>query len=529
MRIGAGSLRIPALFCSSRAREGMEEQKGFHRRSWIRWLILGVSAVGMGGCTRLYFRSVPLERVPAPAEVISNLGFREHWQGFFLYGEKIGFSHFRIEEAEDFPGAFKISSEAIFRFKVLGMKKESLFKEIDYVTPDLRLLRVYGEQKLDGKTRRVEAVVVKDGVRVKTEREGEWTERLLRAEGPIYPPLAQYLYPPLKGMDIGKSYRYRVFSSQDISVMEISQRVLAFKESDLFDGPAFEIKSQVSGINPTLWINSRGEMVFEMIGALITAKEYEHSARRFVYESSLSKRDVLLDYSLVKVDRAIPDPRGLRVLRVRLKGLDQPKLVLSDERQRAHIGQEGDTPVVEFTVSLEKWDTRISLALPMPKGLHGRYLLPSARIESRNREIIQNSKVILDGETNGLLAVTKLVHWVSDHVEDALVDSFSAVDALRSKKGECQAHAHLFAALCRAAGIPTKVVSGLVYMEDMGFLYHTWAESFVGYWIAVDPTLDQVPADATHIKLVEGESFRDLSPLVSVIGRLEAAIVDYKP
>ena len=78
-------------------------------------------------------------------------------------------------------------------------------------------------------------------------------------------------------------------------------------------------------------------------------------------------------------------------------------------------------------------------------------------------------------------------------------------------------------------GIPTRVVSGLVYMEEAGFLYHTWAESFVGYWIAVDPTFDQIPADATHIKLIEGESFCDLSPLVNVIGRLQATVVDYKP
>ena len=69
----------------------------------------------------------------------------------------------------------------------------------------------------------------------------------------------------------------------------------------------------------------------------------------------------------------------------------------------------------------------------------------------------------------------------------------------------------------------------MVYTGEMGFLYHAWAESFIGYWIAVDPTFDQIPADATHIKLTEGKSLRDLSPLVKVIGRLGATIVDHKP
>ena len=491
--------------------------------------LMGMLTMALLGCTGLYFHHVPLEKASPPLGVMSNIRFREHWQGFFWYGEKIGFSHFRIEEAEDLPGAFKISSEAVFRFKMLGMKKESLFKEVDYVSPDLQLLRVNGEQKLDGKMRRLEAVVVDGGIRLKTEEEGRRTERHIPVEGPIYPSLAQYLYPPLKGMDIGRHYRYRIFSSQTLSVIEVNQRVLAFKRSDLFEGSAFEIETKASGINPKLWINMRGEMVFEMAGVLITARDDEFSAKRFIYESSLSKRDILLDYSLVKVDRAIPNPRLLRLLHIRLKGLNEPRLVISDERQRANIKGEGSTSSVEFIVSLEKRGEETTLMLPIEKKEYLRYLQPSPRIESGDREIIQRANAILDGENNSLMAVTKLVLWVSDHIEDALVDSFSALDALHRKKGECQAHAYLYTAFCRASGIPTKVVSGLVYMEEMGFLYHTWAESFIGYWIAVDPTFGQVTADATHIKLAEGESFRDLSPLVKVIGRLQATIVDYKP
>jgi len=506
----------------------MERRKGLYQRTWKKWFLIGILTMVLWGCTCLYFRHVPLEKASAPAEVISNLRFREHWQGFFWYGEKIGFSHFWIEEAEDLPGAFKISSEAVFRFKMLGIKKESLFKEVDYVSPDLRLLKVKGEQKLDGRIRKVEAEVVDRGIMVKTETEGERTERQIPVEGPIYPSLAQYLYPALRGMDIGRHYRYHIFSPQSLSVMEVNQRVLAFKETDLFDGPAFEIKTEISGINPKVWINMRGEMVFEMVGALITAKEDEFSAKRFIYESSLSKKDILLDYSLVKVDRAIPNPRALRVLHVRLQGLNEPTLVISDERQRASIKREGNTSVVEFMVSIDQQLKGTPLMLPISQREYVRYLQPSFQIESGNREIIQRARAVLDGESNSLLAVAKLAHWVSDHLEDALVDSFSALDALHGKKGECQAHAYLYTALCRAAGIPTKVVSGLVYMKGVGFLYHAWAESFIGYWIAVDPTFDQIPADATHIKLAEGENFRDLSPLVHVIGRLQATIVDYK-
>jgi hypothetical protein len=71
------------------------------------------------------------------------------------------------------------------------------------------------------------------------------------------------------------------------------------------------------------------------------------------------------------------------------------------------------------------------------------------------------------------------------------------------------------------------VVNGIVYSEDHGgFLYHTWAESLVdGRWLWVDPTLGAAPADATHVKLVEGETLADLTPLADWVGRLKVRVI----
>jgi transglutaminase-like putative cysteine protease len=86
----------------------------------------------------------------------------------------------------------------------------------------------------------------------------------------------------------------------------------------------------------------------------------------------------------------------------------------------------------------------------------------------------------------------------------------------------------LYTALARAAGIPTRMAGGIVYMEGVGFLYHAWAESDVGGWISVDPTFDQVGVDATHIKLVEGPGWAAIIPLGRVVGRVKATVIDYQ-
>ena len=120
-----------------------------------------------------------------------------------------------------------------------------------------------------------------------------------------------------------------------------------------------------------------------------------------------------------------------------------------------------------------------------------------------------------------------LLVWIKENIKQEPVDVFTALDVLDGKKAECQGLALLYTAFARALGIPTRVVSGIIYSRRyQGFLYHAWTESLVnGRWIAVDPTFQQMPADATHIKFIEGENISDLLPLVNLIGKIKLRIV----
>jgi len=118
--------------------------------------------------------------------------------------------------------------------------------------------------------------------------------------------------------------------------------------------------------------------------------------------------------------------------------------------------------------------------------------------------------------------------WLAKNIRQEPVDAFSALDVLDARRGECQGHAYLYAALARALGVPTRVVNGLVYTSDYaGFLYHTWAESLVaGSWRAVDPTFAQGQADATHIALARGESPAELASLVDWVGNTRIRVLE---
>jgi len=62
---------------------------------------------------------------------------------------------------------------------------------------------------------------------------------------------------------------------------------------------------------------------------------------------------------------------------------------------------------------------------------------------------------------------------------------------------------------------------------DGAFYYHAWSEVWLGQWVAVDPTFHQFPADATHVKFVEGGPEQHVA-LLKVIGQISLEILDYK-
>ena len=75
------------------------------------------------------------------------------------------------------------------------------------------------------------------------------------------------------------------------------------------------------------------------------------------------------------------------------------------------------------------------------------------------------------------------------------------------QSGDCTEHSSLFAALSRAAGIPVKMVYGLVMNPSGQLFFHNWNEAFAdGKWIPVDSTFGIVPADSSRITLIYGGS-----------------------
>jgi transglutaminase-like putative cysteine protease len=148
-------------------------------------------------------------------------------------------------------------------------------------------------------------------------------------------------------------------------------------------------------------------------------------------------------------------------------------------------------------------------------------------IESDDPAIIKKAKEIVGDEDNALTVARRLSIWVYRNLEKRPVLSIpSAIEVLRTRVGDCNEHATLLTALLRASGIPAKLSIGLTYTRGQ-FFYHAWTEAYIGEWISIDATLNQLPVDATHIKLVEGNLDKQVA-IAGLIGKLELKVLDFK-
>lgn len=469
----------------------------------------------LAGCQSLYFApaAAPAE---APRFRLADWPDREYWWGLVFNGEKIGFSHLTLAPAAGEPGLYEIRADAAFLLKFLGFEKKVALKAHDVVREDASIVRFRYDYAIDGNAVVLEGQRRGDTLDVRIEHAGDVRAQALALDGPVFPQSAIALLPPLRGLASGREYNYRVFSGELQKLADVNQVVGPYQSSKLFAGEAFKVATTMESYRVETWIDTRARPVLEiaMNGVLISGLEGEARARSYLAAASLSKAESLVDFTLVRVAPPLPEPRRVTRMRVALSGAD--RAVPSDSLQRCVRGG-GETTC----------DVTPAATAPAADGADPRYLAASFPVPARDPAIASLARVIASGATDPRVQVELIVKWMDANVRKSPVDAFSALDVLARREAECQGHAWLYAALARALGVPTRVANGIVYSgEHGGFLYHAWAESLVaGRWMAVDPTFGAVPADATRVKLVEGETLADLTPLVDWIGRLQVRVL----
>jgi len=453
------------------------------------------------------FAAVP--RLASPPE-------GERWFSINLDGERVGFARLSIARAGD---GFRIDSEGSVKLRVMGFSREATSKESYLVGRDLALRSFSAESRIDGSPLLVNGEVTPKGISIAVVSGGRKKERTLKHKGAVYPPQALNVHPLMQGAAAGKSYRMAILDVESAKVKQV--RVEVIGEETLAGGTAaLHLRNDLYPmVDNDVWVDLKGNSIRESVrdDLVVTLAEDEASAKLHLADAALSKRDLVFDFSLVRVDPPIERPEQLKQLSVELAGIPVALPVLQGKGQRATRLADGRAA---FTMP------NPGFAPPTAETPSAADLEPAPRIPSDAQEIVAQSEAIIGGEKDAAQRARLLVEWVSKEIKGAGSDSQSPLETLKSRSGNCQSHARLYAALARAAAIPTRFVSGLVYLPGQGFVYHSWAESYLNGWVAVDPTFGEMPASVTHIKLVEGDSVDEMGLLAGMIGRVKAKVIE---
>jgi hypothetical protein len=323
-----------------------------------------------------------------------------------------------------------------------------------------------------------------------------------------------------RNLKVGHTFSFPLFDPVSMTTHPAIIKVVGKEKLTLNDETydAFRLEMSFLGKPLTFWLDEQGNSLKEEGFMGFTLVRTTPSRALAGLDSSM--RVDFYELSAINVARELEHPRKASYLTVRFDQLP-PSMPIDGSRQIMEGGM--------VTVVKERPPFTASYSIPHNGG-NGElmpYLLPEALVQSGDEEIISAAKEIVGGATGPYEAAKMLMEWVFESVEKTpLVSIPDAKQILRHRKGDCNEHATLLTALLRAVGIPARIAVGLVY-NDGKFYYHAWNEAYLDRWISMDATLNQMPADATHIKLIDGGLEKQVQ-IVGLIGNLSLTILDYR-
>ena len=449
---------------------------------------------------------------------LARYGTAAQWRGVYYRGEKVGFTVSQTVPTDD---GFELQEDGRLQMSLLGATTPAVIKttaRVDHVFAlksfDFSLDPGTGPLQLSGKV---------DGLTLSIE---------VRSLGSTRREVRQLTEPPALmlnlarrlargGLTAGARHALMVFDPATLSnapvLIDVSGREVVLAGGRPI--PAFKVRMGYSGLTTTAWITDTGEIVREESPlGLMSVRETPEQAQAMAVSSRV-RADMLEAAAIVPMLRTpIAEPTDVTRLRVEFNGVDMTDFQLASSTQQF------DGRV------LEARDPRALVAGPVDPDL-ARFLRPETFLESDDPEVIAEAERIVKGVVGTRARAERLVREVNAMLDKKPTISVpSAREVLRTKVGDCNEHTALYVAMARALGIPARINVGLVMVRG-AFYYHAWPEVWIdegptrGYWLPVDPTFNQFPADTTHLRLLQGGLDKQTA-ILPLIGQLKLTVLE---
>ena len=473
----------------------------------ITGILLGVLFVILMGIRlgdRSFQHPEPMSGI-LPVEGNQGLPAVESWMNIHMNGARIGYSHRKMKRDET---GHDFYDRSFLRMNIMGKIGDVFMETKGRLNPDYSLGSFSFELASDQGRFFAGGQVRKNKLLWKTA--GQKME--IPITGPLYLYASIFNALPAAKFQKGQSIQFQVF---DPVSANLQVATVCFEGDDpvrITDSPvpARKFRLEYKGISQHAWLDRSGNVIRETgpMGMQLVKTTKTDALDRPGNEKMADLTATVSIASNVILSR----PESIKELRFRISGLYE-SFHVDGGRQK----YSGDT----LFITKENPDTLSQVNDPEA----AEFLKPSSLVQSDHPEIRRIVSSLVSPSASGRETAARLVDWIYRNIEKTPMLSVpDALNTLKSRKGDCNEHAALLAAMAMAAGIPAQIESGLVYLDGR-FYYHAWNVLHLDGWITADAALGQFPADVTHIRLIRGDTARQFD-LVHAIGNIHLEIID---
>ena len=413
--------------------------------------------------------------------------------GVYIKGVKVGYAG-SVQKEDTFQGkkATKTWSINVLKTQMLGSDLDVRFASTTWTDPQGKPLRMEFRNSSEGRTQVIQADFEPKKILVVVDNNGQKQKSVITIEpGMNVVDDATGLAAELLGKGVNARKKVHVLDPTTVSLVE-NELVYKGRENITLgkDEVSADVVDVVDPRATTRVFFDGNQSVLKVTGPMGMELFPEAKTVAMDLSGSAGKTVDLAISTSLKVEPPIQNANQLKSLKMKVTGVDLSRIP-SDAHQ---------------TVTAEGIWT-IHPTRPQEKSAtESRFLKPSHLIESDDPEIKGLAKK-LRGELADTVGVAERIRaYVNEQmrVNTGIGVLRNAKEVLKTKEGLCRDHAILCAALLRASGIPTKLVSGLVYDQD-AFYYHAWVEYWAGNWVGLDSTRTNEFLPAIYMKLADGE------------------------
>jgi hypothetical protein len=460
--------------------------------------------------------------VPANA----GLGPAQHWYEFSFHGKKVGFLQMSDKEST-------LNGQAAhhaYRRSVVMVRRQAHNIRIEattdaWSTPAGTPLK-FIHRRLENEAERLITGAKKGASFIITHKTGkdESHKKILLTDKTYLSSSLDFLFK--RKLAPGKTWSGKVIVEEDGELRDFSLKIIEKKANGVF-----VLESVVAGIVSREWIAADGttlKTVVQRLGAQFIKTD---RARALKFDQT----EDIFSAARLSSNAILPAGQRLTSLNVRLTGRLGTKPTLIDD-SRQEIGKSTKNSVqVKIKVSTPPLRPA---KLPIRNKRLSSYLAETPYESLSDPQLVAQATALKGKQRNSWTVAKKINDFVHQHIENkSLAHAFAtASEAMAAKEGDCTEHAVLFSALAKIVGLPTKLITGLVYVggPEGIFGYHQWVEVWLGdRWVAMDPTFGQNVADPTHIKFTEGlsdaEGLRQAGVAAAeLFGNIKLEVLEYR-